>query len=43
VIAQALIPKAAIFAVFTERNESELVLDPRRLRRLSISDFQRDA
>lgn len=34
-LATALIPKRHIFAVFVSRKESEIVLDPRRLRRLS--------
>ena len=37
VVATAMVPKAAIFATFTERNESEIVLDPRRLRRVRIA------
>jgi hypothetical protein len=38
-IAQALIPKAHIFAVFVNRQEHEIVLDPRRLRKISKSPF----
>ena len=34
-LAQAEIPKAHIFAVFLDRNEYEIALDPRRLRKLS--------
>ena len=37
----AQIPKRHIFAVFAKRNEAEIVLDPRRLRRLSASPHQR--
>lgn len=37
-IAQAQIPKQHVFAVFACRNEHEIVLDPRRLRRLSIQN-----
>jgi hypothetical protein len=36
----AQIPKRYIFAVFDNRNEAEIVLDPRRLRRLSASPHQ---
>jgi hypothetical protein len=36
----AQIPKRHIFAVFANRNEAEIVLDPRRLRRLSASPHQ---
>ena len=32
VIAQAMVPKAAVFAAFTDRQEQELVLDPRRFK-----------
>jgi hypothetical protein len=35
-LAQAQIPKQHVFAVFVDRDEHEIVLDPRRLRRLSI-------
>jgi hypothetical protein len=35
VIASAVIPKEVIFAAFTDRQESEIVLDPRRLAKLS--------
>jgi hypothetical protein len=37
----AQIPKRHILAVFANRNEAEIVLDPRRLRRLSASPHQR--
>ena len=44
VIVQAVVPKEAIFTVFTERKESEILLDPRRLpRRLRVSTWERDA
>jgi hypothetical protein len=44
VIVEALVPKEAIFTVFTERKESEILLDPRRLpRRLRVSTWERDA
>jgi hypothetical protein len=36
VIAQATIPKGAIFGAYIHRAEGELVLDPRRLRQLSL-------
>ena len=36
VIAQATMPKQAVFAVFTERSETEVLVDPRRLRKLQI-------
>jgi hypothetical protein len=36
-LVSAQIPKRHIFAVFLERQEQEIVLDPRRLRRLSAS------
>jgi len=36
VIASAVIPKSAIFTVVTSRNESEVIVDPRRLRKLAL-------
>jgi hypothetical protein len=36
-LVRAEIPKEHIFAVFTDRQESEIVLDPRRLRRVAMS------
>jgi hypothetical protein len=39
VVASAEIDKSAIFFVSVERSESEVVLNPRRLRRLQITDF----
>lgn len=36
VVAQAAVPKEAVFAVFTDRNESEVLVDPRRLRKLRL-------
>ena len=38
VIAQALIRKADIFVAINGRSENEIILDPRRLRRLAIED-----
>lgn len=38
VMAKAVVPKEAIFAVFTDRSESEIVLDPRRLSRLAWTE-----
>ncbi len=38
-LAEACIPKAAIFTAFTEREEDEVVLDPRRLRELNVKPF----
>ena len=38
VIAHAFIRKADIFAALPDRNESEIILDPRRLRKLTIED-----
>jgi hypothetical protein len=35
VIASAVIPKTHVFTVFVERRESEVILDPRRLRALA--------
>ncbi|MCZ6774642.1 MAG: hypothetical protein O7G83_22025 [Proteobacteria bacterium] len=43
VVAQATMPKEAVFAVFTERNESEVLVDPRRLGNLQIKPFQEAA
>lgn len=37
VLAQAVIPKAHIFAPFVSRSENEIVLDPRRLRALQVT------
>jgi hypothetical protein len=37
-LAQAQIPKQYVLAVFTDREEHEIVVDPRRLRRLSIGN-----
>jgi hypothetical protein len=37
ILVRAQIPKRHIFAVFLDRNESEIVLDPRRLRKLSTA------
>jgi hypothetical protein len=36
VIASAVIPATAVFAVLVDRDESEIVLDPRRLAKLTI-------
>jgi hypothetical protein len=38
-LARARIPKKHIFCVFLDRRESEVVLDPRRLRRLSSAPY----
>ena len=38
-LAQAQIPKQHVFAVFVDRQEHEIVLDPRRLRKLSVQSF----
>jgi hypothetical protein len=35
-VASAMIPKSAIFGTYTEREESEVVIDPRRLRQLEV-------
>jgi hypothetical protein len=35
-LVSALIPKQHVFGVFPDRNESEIVVDPRRLRRLGF-------
>jgi hypothetical protein len=35
-LGQAQIPKQYVLAVFTDREEHEIIVDPRRLRRLSI-------
>jgi hypothetical protein len=40
VLARGLIPKEHVFAVFTDRDESEIVLDPRRLRQLSATPVE---
>jgi len=40
-VVQAQIPKPHIFAVFVNRQESEIVLDPRRLRKLSHAPYCR--
>ena len=39
VVAQAALPKEAVFAVFTDRNESEMLVDPRRLQKLRLESF----
>ena len=38
-LVQAQIPKAHVFAVFVDRQESEIILDPRRLRKLSHAPY----
>lgn len=40
IVATAKIPKEAIFAVCVERGESELVINPRRLRTLTVTDYE---
>jgi hypothetical protein len=37
VIARAFIPRVAIFGVCTDREEDEVILDPRRLRQLKVT------
>lgn len=39
VLATAIIPKENVFACFTDRTESEIVCDPRRLRKLQIKTY----
>jgi hypothetical protein len=39
VVASAIIPKQYIFFVTNDRNEKEVVLNPRRLRRLMIEPY----
>jgi hypothetical protein len=39
VIASATIPKQHIIFVNDDRNEAEIVVDPRRLRKLTVSDY----
>ena len=39
VVASAVIPKEHIFFVTDERNEKEIVLDPRRLRKVIVEPF----
>jgi hypothetical protein len=38
VVAQAEIKKSAVFAIFTDREEGEVLLDPRGLHRLLVTD-----
>lgn len=40
VIASAVIPKCAVFTVITDRDESEVVIDPRRLRQVRLAYSQ---
>jgi hypothetical protein len=40
VVARAWVPKDAVFAVFNERSESEILLDPRRLVVLVANGWQ---
>jgi len=40
-VVQAQIPKPHVFAVFVNRQENEIVLDPRRLRKLSHAPYCR--
>jgi hypothetical protein len=42
-LVQAQIPKEHIFAVFVSREESEIVLDPRRLKKLSSAPLMHEA
>lgn len=39
VIASSVVPQEAVFTVSTDRKESELLVDPRRLRKLNVSDY----
>jgi hypothetical protein len=41
-LVQAVIPKEHIFAVFVNRNENEIVVDPRRLRQLKTTRQPKD-
>jgi hypothetical protein len=40
ILASAVIPRETVFSVAIDRNEAEIVLDPRRLRSLSILDLE---
>jgi hypothetical protein len=40
VIAEAVVEREAVFAVLYERGESELLIDPRRLRKLVVTDWE---
>jgi hypothetical protein len=42
-LVSALINKRHVFGVFIDRNESEIVVDPRRLRRLRLLEFHPEA
>jgi hypothetical protein len=39
VVARARIPKEHVFAAFLERNEFEVVVDPKRLRALQVTEY----
>lgn len=43
VIAQAEISKAAVFAIFNDREEGEVLLDPRKLKGVQVADAASDA
>jgi hypothetical protein len=43
ILVRADIPKQHLFAVFIDRSESEIIVDPRRLRKLQKPDFAPDS
>ena len=43
VLAEALVPKEAVFAAFVGREESELVIDPRRARHITMKEWTQNA
>ena len=42
VVASAVIPKELILTVITNRNEAEVIVNPRRLRNLSVVEYTGD-
>jgi hypothetical protein len=42
VVAEAVVEREAVFAVLHSRNESELLIDPRRLRKLTVHKWEED-
>jgi hypothetical protein len=40
VVAEAVVEREAVFAVLNERKESELLIDPRRLRKLVVQKWE---
>ena len=40
VVAEAVVEREAVFAVLNERKESELLIDPRRLRKLVVQEWE---